>query len=194
MDFQVVFTTLAIVISVTGNGLYIRDLIRTKTKPHSISWLIWAILDGIIFAGLMSSGGGIASFAVLTNGLCAFFIFIFSLWRGEKTIVAFDWFCLGGAILALMLWIATQRPLLSIVISIIVALIGFLPTIRKSIEKPYEETVSYYVLQGTRSFFIFLALEESSLTTCIDPITFTIVNYGFALMLILLRNHAVQKT
>jgi hypothetical protein len=189
MSTHASLTVIAIVISATGNVIYLLDLMRTKTKPHVFTWLVWAVLDVIIFLAQLVSGAGVASFVILANGIFSLIIFAVATRRSDISIVFADWIFLAGAGLAMILWVMTNGPLLSVILISTMGIFGFMPTIRKSISQPYAETVVYFLLQGTRSALTVIALEEFTVVTALDPFVLIFVNFGFALFLVVMRKH-----
>jgi hypothetical protein len=62
--------------------------------------------------------------------------------------------------------------------------ISFIPTIRKSWKKPYTETLSSYVTNFFRFIVALLALNKYSFVAIGYPLTWLLLNGGFALILI----------
>ena len=69
---------------------------------------------------------------------------------------------------------------------------GYIPTIRKSWNKPYSETLVFYEITSFRHGFSILALEKLNLLTALYPATWALVNVTIAIILIL-RRRKIRK-
>jgi len=94
---------------------------------------------------------------------------------------------LTGALAALALWAITHDPLWAVILVTIADILGFVPTFRKSITKPYEETLSTYILGGVKWMFSIAALTTFSPTTMLYPLALASGNWIFTIMVITLR-------
>lgn len=65
---------------------------------------------------------------------------------GDRTLEKFDIYCLGGAIVGLVLWLVFNSPAIAVGASVAIDLVGALPTIRHTWQKPYEETWLTFLL------------------------------------------------
>lgn len=187
MDYKIVLAVFSVLMTLVGYSYYFRDLFAGKTKPHAFSWLVWASLTAIAFAGQVSDNAGPGAWVTAVTATISFIIFGLAIKIGEKDITKSDMLSLGAAVFALLLWFFTKDPLLSVIIITIVDFLGFLPTIRKSCAKPYEETLIHYVLAGLKFVLAILALENYSLVTWLYPASLVAANLFFVVMLVMRR-------
>lgn len=187
LEQKAILGTIAIIIAVISYIPYYRDIFAGKTKPHAFTWLVWAILNGIAFAGQVHDKGGAGAWAVGFTTLATFSIFVIALFKGEKDIRRFDWLCLGGAVLSLIPWVITSEPLISIILITIIDVFGFLPTVRKSIRKPHQETLATYALSTLKYGLVVAALQSYTLVTVLFPLSIAILNGLFVLLLVVRR-------
>jgi len=187
MEYKTVLGIIAVVISIFGYVPYFRDILSGKTKPHAFSWLVWGVLNAIAFAGQIHGKGGAGTWAVGLTAVALCAIFILALIKGEKNIKPFDWLCLSGAGIALVLWFLTSQPLPSIILITVVDAFGFLPTIRKAYAKPRQETLITYEINTVKYLLVVLALQNYSLVTTLFPLAVATMNALFVGMLILRR-------
>ena len=187
MNTHLIFAMLASVTGVICFFPYVRDIFLLKTKPHSYSWLVWALLQAsAVFVMLAGGAGvGVASFA-LSALLCAF-IFILSLWFGTKNITAFDTVCLIGAIGALIFWFFLEEALLSVLTIAAVDFIAYLPTVRKSYAEPWTETPSLYLLGTISCIFSVFALEAVNFITSFYLFVILSANLALAALILIRR-------
>ena len=193
MDFKISLAIIAIGMTLVGYFYYFRDIFAGKTKPHAFTWLVWASLTAIGFAGQISDNGGAGAYITGVTAFISFIIFFLALFRGEKEVSRSDWLSLGGAAAALLLWLLTNDPLLAIILITLVDFLGFVPTIRKSIHKPHEETLISYVLAGLKFVLAIIALDNYTVITVLYPASLVFANLLFVSLLISKRRKILAK-
>jgi hypothetical protein len=188
MDYKICFGSLAIIIGFLGYIPYFKELFSGKIKPHAFSWLIWSILPAITFAAQATRGAGPGAWVSGFWFLSCFVIFLFSMKRGEKNIVFLDWLSLFAAGVSILFWYLTSSPLLTVIIITCIDCIAFIPTIRKSYAKPYEENATLYICSSISYVFSIMAMEHYSVITTFNPAVLVPINFLFACMLFWRRN------
>lgn len=183
---------IAVTLTFVGYVPYLRDTIAGKTKPHIYSWLLWGIVTSIAFALQVIGGGGIGSFVTLTAAAMCFLVILLSLKYGTNTdITRSDKIFLFLAFVTLVIWLFAKQPLVSIILATSIDLLGFIPTIRKSWNNPYTETVSFYFLNTLRFSLAVISLSTYSLITWLYPVSWLLANGLFGLMLVT-RRHQIK--
>jgi hypothetical protein len=173
---------------------YLRDVAKGKTKPHIYSWFLWSFVTLVAFALQASGGAGSGSLVTLAAALMCIVVIIFGLiYKARIKIVVFDNIFMILAIIALGLWLIAKQPLLSTILLTLVDLLGFAPTVRKSWDKPYSETLSFYFLNIFRFTLAIVALQKYSIITALYPVAWLSANGLFTLMLIIRRRQIVKK-
>lgn len=185
---------IAIVIAFISYVPYFFDILSGKTKPHVFSWLIWGIIVGLAFFGQITDNGGPGTWATGFTALACFAIFLLAFQKGEKDIVLIDWISLIGAFVAIIFWVITKGPLLSVILLSIIDTLGFVPTFRKSYMHPHNETLSTYIMSVIKFILSLFALENFSLITAFFPTTLVLANGAFVAMLIIRRNQLAKKS
>jgi len=175
---------IATAIALAGYIPYFRDLHAGTTKPHAFSWLVWALLTGIAFAGQVADAAGPGAWVTGFTAVVCFAVFLFALFVGEKQITRFDWVCLGLSLSAIPLWVVTATPLWSVLLITIIDAVEFLPTFRKSYFKPWEETAVTYFLSSVEFVVALTALEKFSVVTVLYPLSLVLMNGAFVVMLV----------
>jgi len=158
-----------------------------RTRPHLFTWLSYGFINGVVFIAQVLKGGGAGSWtmAVATVGVLS--VAIVALWKGEKVIAKVDWLSFVGVLIGIMLWIATSDALYAVVIATLINALGFVPTVRKSIYKPWEEPAIGWSLSVLQFGFGAVALESFTLTTALFPIAVAAMNAAFVAMLLIRR-------
>ena len=178
---------IAVLIAFVSYIPYFRDIFAGKTKPHAFTWLIWGSLNAIAFVGQIQDNAGAGSWAVGFTALALLSIFVIALSKGEKDIKPFDWFCMSGSVLAIILWAITSEPLTAILLITFIDALGFLPTVRKSYNKPHEETLITFLLSTVKYGLVIVALQNYTLVTVLFPLSLVIMNGLFVAMLLVRR-------
>lgn len=192
MDIRALFSITATCIAVISYVPYVRDTWKGKTKPHAFSWFIWALLGFIAGAGQIAGGGGIGAMVAIVTATISLGISIFSLKFAKQNITRGDYASLIVALLAIPLWIITKGPLLSVILVSLIDVIGFYPTIRKSIKAPKEETLSTYFLSTVKHCLTIVAQERYNVVTVFYPASLALLTGLFVIMLIYQRAKLVK--
>lgn len=187
MEIRTILGSVAVAVGLIGYIPYIRDIFAGRTKPHAFSWFIWGLLTLIGFLAQVADNAGPGAWITGFSAFVCLWIFILALQRGEKQIVALDWLSFFSALLALLLWFFTQTPLYSVILITLIDVLGSVPTIRKSINKPQQETRSAYFLSGLKFFIALFALSNFSIITWLYPISLVIQNWAILALLTIRR-------
>ncbi len=177
----------AIVLVFVGYAPYIRDSLKNKTKPHVFSWFIWTLVTAIVFSLQFQAGAGPGAWITLAITIISFSVFLLGFKSGSRNIALTDVLFLILSLLALALWVLAKQPAISIVLLSTTEMLGFFPTVRKTWNHPYTETLSFYLITTFRHALSILALAEYNIVTWLYPVTWTIANALFAVLLIVRR-------
>lgn len=187
IDFKLILGGMAVLAGVIQYAVYIKDVLGGKTRPHAFSWFVWGLPCGVIFVAQFLSGGGAGTWATAMTAVLCTMIFVLSLFYGEKNITKLDWISLFVALFSILLWIIVKDPLGSVILITIIDVVGFAPTIRKSIQKPNEETLNTYVFGGLKWILALFAMSNFSLAIWLYPVAMVAANWSFVGMLVVRR-------
>jgi len=186
-DAKTIIGAVAVALTFIGYFPYFRDIFRHKTLPHVFSWLVWSVTTGIVYALQVTAGAGPGAWVTLCLAAIMVLIFLLSLRQSDKHIKAADVVFLGLALVALLFWLVVQQPVVSIILLCTIDILGFAPTLRKSWNEPYSETLSFYVITTFRHAITFFALSEYNIITYLYPIAWVAVNAIFSVIIIVRR-------
>lgn len=152
---------------------YIVAIIRKKTEPKKATWLIWAIMDTVIFAGMYAKGvtNGQIIAAVLSGWIIAALALKYGIPGWSKT----EKRCLGGTVLGIVLWAMFKNPLLGIVIICIVGLLGSVPTFQSALENPEKEDRLAWTIWWISCVVAVLAIPHWTLADAAQPLAFATI-------------------
>ena len=182
LEYQIVLGILATAIGLAGYIPYFKDLIKKEIKPHAFSWLIWGILQTVVFFASTSKGGGAGAWVIGAPALLNMIIFVIALFRGEKEITKLDKASLIVALFGIGLWVITTSPVWSVIILTGVDIVGFVPTFRKAYKRPKEEAVSVFALSSIAFGVSLFAIGMLNITTVLYPASLTLSNAVFVIM------------
>ena len=187
MSYKIILGIVAIVVGFIGYAPYVYNVLKRQTKPHTFSWLAWGILETTAFFAQAKKGGGAGTWATGVSALTVFFIAGVALVRKDTEIKKIDWVVFAGAIIGIALWAVTNNPLTAVILVTLSDALAFVPTFRKSYNKPGQETLLQYFLASLKWFISILALQSFSLTTWLYPASLIITNSAFVIMSLVRR-------
>lgn len=163
---------------------YIITIFQGKTRPNRASWWIWAINGSILCASYYSAGASNTIWALICAVIAQFAISILSLKYGEGGWNRFDRSCLIGAGISILLWWLFSSPLLAIIFTLTIDVLGALPTIKKSYYEPEKEDLLTWILYVVASILNLLAIEQWSFVILAPPLYVFCVNAVIVLLLL----------
>ncbi|MFH1158190.1 MAG: hypothetical protein V1721_04820 [Pseudomonadota bacterium] len=184
--------TLSTLMLLFSRANYLNTIFRGRTRPHAFSWLIWGVISSIGFTAQVTEGAGAGSWSVGFGSFLCYVIFVIALFKGERYIRRGDWIILGVALSAIPLWVMTKTPVWSVALVCMIDTLGYFPTLRKSWDKPHEETAVTYALSSLCSLFALLAVEHYTVSTWLYPAVLILSN-GFTGAFLMLRRRMIRQ-
>ncbi len=171
---------IAAMLAFVGNLSYLKDVIRGRVHPHPYTWFIWSIVSMTTFFGGVAKGAGIGA---LPTGVAEGFtiiIFLFSLkylFQGKvKHVRPVDTYFLIACIIGLVFWLYTKDPTISVAIVVIVDIIAFIPTLRKTWHHPETERPLLYEMNVGRHILTLFSLQAYNVATMFHSIAMVCTN------------------
>lgn len=169
MEIKEILGLVAALLAFGSAYLYITDMLRGNTKPHTYTWLIWTIVTFVAFFGQWVSGGGAGSWATGVTAVYCLFVLIASLRYGTTDITNFDKVCLALSLASIVPWALTNNILLSVVLASFTDVVGFLPTMRKTWHAPKSESLGSMYFDALKHGLSIGALQSYSVVTWLYP-------------------------
>lgn len=188
LDYKLIAAVITSVLSVVCFLPYLKDIFKSKSKPHIYSWLVWSILQGEGTVAIILGHGGYGALGIGIGTFFCVLIFVLSFTYGTKNITRFDGICLAAALVSIVIWSLTKNPLLAVILISTIDFLAFLPTYRKGYEEPYTETVSTYLFSSVSSIFAVIALSNYSIVTVLYIASLAASNGLFVLILLYKRS------
>lgn len=180
----VIFGLLTLLIAAVSYSFYIRDILRGRTKPHGFTWAIWAVLSAFIFSQQMGANAGPGAWSTIFVSVAATVICLLSIRYGERSITKLDWLSLFAVAIVFIIWAQNHNAAVSVLLASSAFLLGFMPTIRKSVHKAQQETVTTYALNSLKFLIALFALHSFTVETATYPFVLFVANALFAAFLV----------
>lgn len=139
---------LAVILSIFGSSVYIRDTLRGTTKPNRVSHFLWAIAPFIGTAAALAAHADLwATVRIFMAGFMPFLSFLASFVNPKSywKLTTFDFLCGGCSVLALVVWVVADSPRSAILLAALGDGFASLPTLRKAWFYPETETGVAYI-------------------------------------------------
>lgn len=184
---------LTIAIALVSYSFYYRDVITGKTRPHIVTWGIWSGLSLLITLYQIGHGAEAGAWVTGFTGIAAAGICAMGLRSGDLKVTRIDGACLAGAALAGIAALALRDDTVTVALASTVFVLGMIPTIRKSYQKPHQETVITYALNSLKFSLALLALGQIDLVTATYPATLALANGLLVALLVTRRTAATRR-
>ncbi len=179
MDLKIIFGAVAAALALVSSFIYIRDIFRGNSKPHTYTWLVWSIVTTIAFIGQRISGGGPGSWATGVAALLTTFTLILSLHGGygTKDITWFDKVCLFLSLLVILPWLLVDSILWSVILATAIDLIAFFPTMRKTWHAPKSESLGSMYVDAVKHSLSMFSMGSYSFINVMYPASVLITKF-----------------
>ena len=173
MEVKEVLSTIGGILFVAGFFPYARAILRKETKPARATWFIWVVLDLIIFTGMYVKGvtNCIITAAVVGGSV----IFLLALKYGKGGWEKIDKWVLAGAGFGLLLWALFNSPLMGVVVSSTVMVVGSIPMFQNTWHDHSLEDKLAWTVFFIATIFGTLAVNEWTLIDASGPISYLVV-------------------
>jgi len=186
--------SLPIILALVGSLLanisfvpYFFDILKGRTKPHAVSWLIWSITQGVGAAALWYGGASLAAIGVTFTTVLVMGIFILSVKQGSRHITYWDAAVLALAAFSIIAWAILDHPLWAVFLASFIEVLGFLPTYRKTFAEPTSEHFPSWLLYFVGMVLMLATLPEYTLFTTTYLLTMTLASLVLIGILLLRR-------
>jgi hypothetical protein len=165
-----IISVLAGILSIVSYIPYILAILRKQTKPAKASWIIWACLDTIVFAGMISAKTVNGQMMGVVAGV--WIIAALSLKYGIPGWTRLDKICLCGAGIGIAVWQIFSSPVLGIVISLGMNCVGSIPTFVSAWKDPSRENKLAWTMAFVVSAITVVIIPRWTLADASQPFVF----------------------
>jgi hypothetical protein len=186
VNFRDILSVLAGILFIAAFIPYIYAILAGKTKPAKASWIIWASLDTITIVGMYVQN---AINGQIVGAVCgAWIVAALALKYGTSGWTRLDKFCIGGAILGIVLWKIFSNPTLGIVTSLSVVFLGSFPTFASAWRDPSKEDKVAWTIFWISCVCAVVAIPRLTFEDASQPIVFFSIESIMMLLLFIKPN------
>ena len=167
---------------------YILSIRKGIGKPVLMTWITWAVLDTITFAGMAAKESLNGQIVGCTIG--AWIVVAYAIKHGRPGWTKIDRFCLYSAVSGIALWIIFNDALVGLSISLILLFIASIPTFQSAWEDPSRENRLAWTIQFVSGIVVLLSIQEWDLANAGQPMVFMLIEL---IMMYLLYFHNPTK-
>jgi hypothetical protein len=152
---------------------YIIAILRGQTKPAKVSWLMWAALDSITLAGMLSAHTVNGQIIGAVAG--AWIIVILAFVYGKPGWSTLDLGCFVGGIIGLVLWQVTKNPVAAIIMAQFSTFVVSFPTFKTAWSTPQHEDKTAWTIYWSSCVVTILTMPRLSWADSAQPVTFFVI-------------------
>ncbi len=185
---------LSVTLSLSGTVAYIRDMFRGKSKPNLITWGLWGTVPLIATGAALTAHADIwATVRIFMSGFGPLIVFItaFFIPQSYWKLARFDFFCGIFSLIAIILWLVADLPVIAILFAAIADFLASLPTLIKAWKHPETETLYTYFVGLFTATIVIPAIPVWNIENSAFQVYLILVNV--LLFLAILRGHIVNK-
>jgi len=191
MDIKIIFAIIAAIVGIGAFLPYLVTVVFGNTRPHSLTWLIWAITQGVGVSAIWYGGGGYGAISLTIGWFLVVTVFLISLKKGTRSVTRNDLIIFILALIAVVIWIFMDSPFIAVLMVTVIDLLGYIPTFRKSYASPWDENTLSWDMFAAANLFSILALGEYNFLTWGYLAAMMIANSSLHIYLII-RRHRVS--
>lgn len=143
---------------------YIIAIIKGKTKPHQLSWLVFVIMNTIVFCSQFLAGGRqsvIISFIFVVGSLA---VFLLSLKYGVRDTSKLDRLLFGFALATIVVWFLTRDNAVAIWLTLLIDVFATSMMMLKIRVEPHSEDPVPWMIATAAYVFTVLTLAGQPLS------------------------------
>ncbi len=125
---------------IAGYIPYIYEVLRRTSIPNRMSWFIWSLSTVIILFSVKATGTHEAIWVPMADAVGCLVIFILSIFYGVGGWTRTDKISLALSLVSLVILFTTGNVLIALIMNLLIYVSGYIPTIKKSIINPKEES------------------------------------------------------
>ena len=170
MDHELIGIIAGILAFATGIP-YIWNIIGGITKPNTVTYFVWTLLQSIAIFAQFEAGASWSVFLVIGSTISIGIIFLLSLTKyGYKEYSWVDTVALILAGIAILVLLFTDHPVLAIALPIVADAIGAIPTLVKTKKYPHTEDQLAWFIMIIASALGILATEKFDFANLLYPV------------------------
>src|SRR3989344_1658889 len=184
----------SVALSLSGTFVYVKDILKGKSKPNRVSWGLCAFAPLITTgAALAADADGWATVRIFMSGFGPLIIFLTSLFISKSywKLGKFDYVCGLISIMAIIAWLLANSPILAILLAALADLFATLPTVIKTWRFPETESLYTYFIGFFSATIIIPAIQVWNIENAAFQIYIILANV--TLFSLAFRGYIIRK-
>lgn len=136
---------LSVVLAFWAGIPYIRSILDGRTKPHQMTWLVFTIMNGVVFTSQYLKGARASVLISLVFFVFTIIDFLLSLRFGVRNTSRWDKLLLSLSLLTIVAWILTKNPSVAIWLTVVIDVFATTMMILKIKKHPGSEAPGPWV-------------------------------------------------
>ena len=187
------FAVIAASLSVMSGVPYILQLPKGKIKLERGAYFLWALPPTVILIAGLAEGGRASLGIVFGDAFLGILFFALSLKYGYGGVLKRDIIGVAVASIGIIIWILTDAPIIALLASVFIDLIGAILIVMKSYEAPETEIPYAWWIYFAATIFGLMALTSYAPIFSIYPIYATVTAIAVLVALYLGRKRVKHQ-
>ncbi len=163
MSITYIAAVISTILGIYASIPYILAILNGKTKPHQLSWLVFVIMNGIVFLSQYLAGGRGSVLITLTFFIGSLIIFLLSLKYGVHDSSRWDRLLFTFALFTIAVWILTKSNELAIWLTVLIDIAATTMIVLKVKSAPQSEDPYPWIIGSLAYVFTCLTLIDKPL-------------------------------
>jgi len=188
MNITTFLIILSSVLSIASFFPYLAGVVSGVTKPRIVTWVTWSALTAIASAAAFAEQYYTTMILLIVTTILTSSVAIVGWKHGDKKIEKLDYVCLVGAIIGIIVWWLSNSPSLAVIFTLVVDLIGGVPTLVHCWKKPTEEQWKTFAISAVGSLCTLLAIGEWKVTAFAFPLYLFVMGSTYTIIILTRRS------
>lgn len=137
---------------------YVTEVIKGNTRPHQLSWLVFVIMNGIVFFSQYFEGGRGSILIALAFFVGSLLVLGLSFRYGTRDTSKWDKLLFGFALITIVVWFLTRSNATAIWLTLIIDVAATSMIILKLRSQPRSESAKPWIIATCAYVFSCLSL------------------------------------
>jgi len=176
ITYKEILWVITLLIVIPQVYVYIKSIFKWETKPHIYTKIIWFILTWIGFIIQLKNGWWPWAWVLWITSLVQLFTLLLAIKYWTKDITRFDTILLVLALICIPIYLLVEDKIYALIFVLFIDFLWYIPTIRKTYNDPFSESLSAWNISNTKYLVSLFALIEYSFYTMAYPVFLLIAN------------------
>ncbi|HEU5004476.1 MAG TPA: hypothetical protein VFT49_00085 [Candidatus Saccharimonadales bacterium] len=141
---------------------YILSILRGRTKPHQMTWLVFSIMNGVVFLSQYLKGARASVLLYIVWFFSSTIIFLLSLKFGLRNTSRLDRTLFSLSLLTIVAWALTKNPSVAIWLTVFIDIFATSMMLLKIRAHPDSEEVFPWIIGTIAYIFTVISLINKS--------------------------------